>query len=391
MVVCPTTDSTFYIEAWDSITSVPSIWDTATIFVTPFLSPGASTTISLCETGGVVSLFDSLGSAPDQSGTWNNPSSNPFGIGHRGLFNPLTDTFGVYEYTIVNPVCPDTTATVTVTSYTAPDPGIGDSINICQNLISADLFNQLMGTPDNTGVWSGPSATTNGNLGTLDLMTGLNGNYIYNVTKVGCADDSAIVNVFIDTIEDPSIAMDRIDLCKDLESAQVHTTGSTGGIFAIIASPGDNIFINATTGMLSFSGDLPNITRTGSYYVTYTTAGPCPETDSILINMATYGDGCQVKIPQFISPNGDGKNDRLVIPGIEEFPGNVIKIYNRWGNLVYEKKEYDNSWDGTTNVNQGINQVIGGSDMLPVGTYFYVFESNDEKYPSFTGYVYIKK
>ena len=110
----------------------------------------------------------------------------------------------------------------------------------------------------------------------------------------------------------------------------------------------------------------------------------------MLINRTTYGDGCQVKIPQFISPNGDGKNDRLVIPGIEEFPRNVLKVYSRWGNFVSEKKEYYSSWDGTTNVNQGVNRVTEGGDMLPMGTYFYVFESNDERYTSFTGYVYSK-
>ena len=391
MVVCPTVDSTFYIEAWDSITGVTSIWDTATIFVTKFLSPGRDTTISLCVTGNIINLFDSLGGTPDTTGTWSNPSRLPFGTTYLGSFDPTVDTFGVYTYTIVNPVCPDTSATVTVTSFSAPDPGIGDSINICQNLLSTDLFNSLLGSPDNTGTWSGPSPTSNGNLGTLDLLTGLNGNYVYTVTKLGCADDSAILNVFIDTIENDSIYMSRTDLCKGLETAQVFVAGAPGGTFAIIAAPGDNISIDATTGLISFSGRLPFITRTGSYYVTYTTPGPCPETDSILINISTYGDGCQIEIPQFISPNGDGKNDKLFIPGIEEFPESVIKIYNRWGNLVYEKKAYDNSWDGTTNVNAGVNRVIGGGDMLPVGTYFYVFEPNDERYQSFTGYVYIKK
>ena len=389
--VCPTSDSTFYIEAYDSITGVTSVWDTMTIFVTKFLSPGTDTTISLCATGSIVNLFDSLGGVPDTTGTWADPSMLPFGTGHLGTFDPLTDSFGVYTYTIVNPVCPDTSATVTVTKYAAQDPGMGDSVNICQNLLSSDLYNLLLGTPDATGTWSGPSTTTNGHLGTLDLLTGMNGNYVYTVTKRGCADDSAILNVFIDTIEDPSITMLRTDLCKGLETAQVMVTGATGGTFAIIASPGDNITIDPVTGVLSFSGRLPFITRTGSYYVTYTTPGPCPETDSILINITTYGDGCQIEIPQFISPNGDGKNDKLIIPGIEEFPDNVIKIYNRWGNLVYEANKYSNDWDGSTNVNKGVNRVLGSGNTLPTGTYFYIFEPNDERYQSFSGYIYIKQ
>lgn len=49
-------------------------------------------------------------------------------------------------------------------------------------------------------------------------------------------------------------------------------------------------------------------------------------------------------IPNLITANGDNKNDALVIQGLT--PNSKIKIYNRWGALVYQSDNYDNSWSG---------------------------------------------
>ncbi|MCW3485393.1 gliding motility-associated C-terminal domain-containing protein [Chitinophaga nivalis] len=62
-------------------------------------------------------------------------------------------------------------------------------------------------------------------------------------------------------------------------------------------------------------------------------------------------------IPNTITPNGDGKNDKFVIPGLEKYPGSRLEIYNRWGNQVYISNNYGNNWDG-----YGLNE----------GTYFYI-------------------
>jgi len=66
------------------------------------------------------------------------------------------------------------------------------------------------------------------------------------------------------------------------------------------------------------------------------------------------------------SPNGDGVNDRLVVNSIELYPGVHIQIFDRYGNSVYEARNYDNSWDGT-----------GKNGNLPKGTYFYILDLGD--------------
>ncbi len=52
----------------------------------------------------------------------------------------------------------------------------------------------------------------------------------------------------------------------------------------------------------------------------------------------------EVFIPNVITPNGDGLNDRFVLPPMLE--GSKVSIFNRWGSEVYSSGAYDNKWNG---------------------------------------------
>jgi gliding motility-associated-like protein len=80
------------------------------------------------------------------------------------------------------------------------------------------------------------------------------------------------------------------------------------------------------------------------------------------------------------SPNGDGVNDAFEIENIEDYPNNELIVYNRWGTIVFDMKNYDNTWDGKSSITEKI---------LPVGTYFYVLILEDED-DTIKGYVYLK-
>ena len=93
-----------------------------------------------------------------------------------------------------------------------------------------------------------------------------------------------------------------------------------------------------------------------------------------------------------ISVDGDGKNDYFHIGGIERYPNNVVRIYNRWGVKVFETEGYDN----VTRVFRGISNgrvTIEQAEKLAQGTYYYVIEyydSNNNK-ESLVGWLYLKK
>jgi gliding motility-associated-like protein len=78
------------------------------------------------------------------------------------------------------------------------------------------------------------------------------------------------------------------------------------------------------------------------------------------------------------SPNGDLRNDFFTIQNIDLFPGNELSVFNRWGELVYYKANYNNDWDGTFNGNP-----------LPSGTYFFLLKI--EGYTARTGFVHLNR
>ena len=76
-----------------------------------------------------------------------------------------------------------------------------------------------------------------------------------------------------------------------------------------------------------------------------------------------------------ITPNGDGKNDKWVIPNIDQYPNNELIIYNRWGQAVYTAKPYKNTWDGTTDAGKE----------LPAAAYYYLMKLNNDKNEVWSG------
>ena len=100
----------------------------------------------------------------------------------------------------------------------------------------------------------------------------------------------------------------------------------------------------------------------------------------------------EIEVFNVITPNGDGVHDVLRIANIENFPNNTVKIYNRWGVLVFQTKAYNsngNVFDGTSEGRVTIDQ----QRKLPVGTYFYIIVYQDTvgNMKQLSGYLYINR
>jgi gliding motility-associated-like protein len=85
-------------------------------------------------------------------------------------------------------------------------------------------------------------------------------------------------------------------------------------------------------------------------------------------------------IPQIITPNGDGINDIWDITHVDYFTENSLKIFNRWGVVVFEAAPYTNTWKG---------QSMSDKE-LPNGTYFYKLDLGPNR-KSYSGYVVINR
>jgi len=124
-----------------------------------------------------------------------------------------------------------------------------------------------------------------------------------------------------------------------------------------------------------------NTSSSNTYFVIGTDLNGCTAMDSVVVS-AICND---IVIPTGFSPNGDGFNDYFVITDIDQYPNANLRIFNRWGNLVYEMDRYDNTWNGFSNVEK-----IKIGEVLPNGTYYYILDlKNDEK--PLNGFVVIRR
>ncbi|WP_143744249.1 gliding motility-associated C-terminal domain-containing protein [Polaribacter tangerinus] len=97
------------------------------------------------------------------------------------------------------------------------------------------------------------------------------------------------------------------------------------------------------------------------------------------------GDVCdtqEINISEAFTPNGDGKNDRWMIYNIENYPNNMVKVFNRWGQQIYAKKGYQNTWDGSHKGN-GATAVVNGA------SYYYQIDLDGDGMVDYQGWIYI--
>lgn len=159
-----------------------------------------------------------------------------------------------------------------------------------------------------------------------------------------------------------SISAD-IDIAKVPRYVNVHLTASTN-----YASTTSNYNWDEAAGI---EGSRKNImltvepTMPTTYTVHATSISGCTATAQITVTPTD-----EKLTSNILTPNGDGKNDRWIIWGIQNMPNNVVKVFDRGGRMVFYKQNYTNDWDGTSK----------GSP-LPQGAYYYVLEAGDGSKP----------
>jgi gliding motility-associated-like protein len=99
------------------------------------------------------------------------------------------------------------------------------------------------------------------------------------------------------------------------------------------------------------------VSESGIYWGKYLDINNCVRVDTIEVTIIDQTD--QLFTPNTFTPNGDGTNDTWKAYGGSENEFEV-KIFDRWGKLLWESKDINDSWDGTYKGNP-----------LPIGNYIY--------------------
>tara|TARA_B100001173_G_scaffold218729_1_gene189177 strand:- start:1699 stop:14373 length:12675 start_codon:yes stop_codon:yes gene_type:complete len=88
----------------------------------------------------------------------------------------------------------------------------------------------------------------------------------------------------------------------------------------------------------------------------------------------------QIELPDFFTPNGDGVNDSWIIGEIQRYPNNQVWVYDVSGNIVFNKVNYNNTWQGNNN---GI--------MLPSASYLYMIDLDGDGSIDYEGWMFITR
>ena len=246
-----------------------------------------------------------------------------------------------------------------------------DSINV--NFISsiAILFEQenLMVCPNDSielfvegGTeysWSDPSGTLDSNSGSRVIATPEE-TTTYTVTSEGACGSDEIditVNVF-DIFADAGP-----DVCIR-EGEEVRLSASGGEFYYWLGGEYElNLY------------DIPNPVSSPLdstvYRVMIIDENECTTFDEVTVFIAGNATDF-IKAVNIITPNGDGVNDELFFEGnIEKYGINTLKVFNRWGKLVYEKIDYQLDAERFTGHYEG--------EELPAGTYYYTLAFREDQ------------
>jgi hypothetical protein len=176
----------------------------------------------------------------------------------------------------------------------------------------------------NNLVWNGDNFTTTNNFHSFLIDNSTIGwNWVQATDNLGC---SAIDSIFLSVSPLPGIVL-PFDTIVCLNS-WLNSNPSTGGTTYTWQglNPGDSIPVYG-----------PNW-----YVLVATNSVGCSVSDSIYIETIN----CTNSLPNVFSPNGDGVNDYYIIDEAPLFKNNELIVVNRWGNVVYSIKGYQNDWDG---------------------------------------------
>ncbi|MDT8416852.1 MAG: gliding motility-associated C-terminal domain-containing protein, partial [Lutibacter sp.] len=292
---------------------------------------------------------------------------------------------GEYSVTITDSSngCSVTESVTVAQNTTPPAVSISGPTELTCNVTSITL-NASASTVQGTASYLWNNGAT-----TASIAVSQTGEYTVVVTDSGngCSNAKTITvteNYVPSQIEGGSIALCIEDASLNLTSL-LPSGFVAGGIWV------DNM----NSGGLTETSFDPSTVNLEDYEFTYTEPGDCGRIITVFVNV---NDDCVVltcttpeDISKVVTPNGDGVNDVFSV-GVVSGAGTckyIVKIFNRWGKIVYQSDNYLNNWNGK---HDGSGVSIGSNLELPTGTYYYIvniIDTGGSSLTPITGYIYL--
>ncbi|WP_172966902.1 Ig-like domain-containing protein, partial [Patiriisocius marinistellae] len=192
-----------------------------------------------------------------------------------GAIDVSASTPGTYAvtYTTIG-TCPNS-STASITINALDDASFSyDAAAYCEDATDP--------TPTITGVEGGTFSSTTGlsinaTTGAIDVSASTPGTYSVIYTTAGTCPNSSTASITINALDDASFSYDAAAYCVDDSDPTPTITGLAGGTF----TSGAGLSITSSTGAIDVSASTP-----GTYSITYTTTGTCPNSSiaSVTIN-----------------------------------------------------------------------------------------------------------
>ena len=211
------------------------------------------------------------------------------------------------------------------------------------------------GVPDYVYQWSNP------NIGSANNFLAA-GNYGLTVTDAnGCT----IVRSY-NIVEPTPIQVTIVaEPATEPGTGYSDCSGSNGSVSAIVTGGNGEYNYNwLNIEVIDLNQDVITGLCPGPYYLQVTDSNGCESLSGTVVGEVEDRRFPCLEQRVVITPDGNGSNDEFIIFCIGELPDNHLEIYNRWGQLVYQTDNYDNSWEG--------NSFNG--DPLPEGPYYFILE-----------------
>ncbi len=276
----------------------------------------------------------------------------------NGVYSYTADETGLYVVEIAG-VCGTASDTTDVTSINI----VMEGNTIC----GKQTFGSVNVTPDGTGVWSAESediSFSNANLQSTQISSQNFGLYNITYTDSRCVNDGETREFRF--VDQPTIVIlpEMPDFCVDSDSLMLTATitGSAVGTAVTWTTNGIPEFDLSSDTIVYPPNTFPPLDENVVTATADDPFGVCPPgTGSISFE----GDWCNYTIPNVITINGDGRNDFFHILGLEFIRDARLKVYDRWGTLVFENNDYGQY--------QLVRGAEGGWDPKDngTGTYFY--------------------